>query len=89
MIMIGLFHEVLGFSGLDKKSLEENHKRRQAMNQTRLRRYIVRRKLVRANTGHYGRPMPPRMRQYLTFLYEPFNELLADLLGEDWRHVWN
>ena len=85
-----IVHEVLGFAGLDNKSLEiENHKGRKAMNQTRLRKNIVRRKLVRANTGHYGRPMPPRMRQYLTFLYQPFNELLADLLGEDWRHVWD
>lgn len=29
------------------------------------------------------------MRNYLTELYRPFNEELADLLGEEWRNVWD
>ena len=29
------------------------------------------------------------MREYLTELYKPFNAELADLLGEEWRGVWD
>ena len=29
------------------------------------------------------------MRDYLTELYRPFNTELADLLGEEWRGVWD
>jgi len=34
-------------------------------------------------------PMNNRTRTYLVHLYKPFNDELADLLGEDWRGVWD
>ena len=33
--------------------------------------------------------MPRAMRRYLSLFYRPFNDLLADLLGEDWRGIWS
>ena len=33
--------------------------------------------------------MPPLVKEYLTLLYRPFNEFLPELLGEEWRDVWN
>ena len=38
------------------------------------------------------RPYPPLLnhtRAYLKMLYKPLNDQLADLLGEDWRSVWD
>ncbi|KAL7546693.1 hypothetical protein ACHAWF_010019 [Thalassiosira exigua] len=34
------------------------------------------------------KPMPARVRQYLTMFYQPFNDFLADLLGDEWNGVW-
>lgn len=34
-------------------------------------------------------PMNNRSRTYLKHLYKPFNDELADLLGEEWRGVWD
>jgi len=34
-------------------------------------------------------PMNNKTRAYLKHLYRPFNDELADLLGEDWRGVWD
>ena len=88
-----LVNEVLGFAGVPKyaniqQQIDEN------INQTRsrIRKYRKmrqrRRKLVRTNAGKGKKTMPPRMRQYLQMFYQPFNDLLADLLGEEWRDVW-
>jgi Sulfotransferase domain len=33
--------------------------------------------------------MDPRVREYLVHYYKPYNDELADLLGEEWRNVWN
>jgi Sulfotransferase domain len=33
--------------------------------------------------------MDPRVREYLAHFYKPYNDELADLLGEEWRNVWN
>lgn len=33
--------------------------------------------------------MDDMTRAYLKLLYKPFNDKLADLLGEDWRGVWD
>ncbi|KAL7462804.1 hypothetical protein ACHAXS_003179, partial [Conticribra weissflogii] len=33
-------------------------------------------------------PIPSKVREYLTHLYLPFNDLLPELLGEEWRDVW-
>ena len=47
---------------------------------------------------HYGpaqkatskdHPMPTKIKKYLEHLYQPFNERLAALLGEQWRGVWD
>ena len=47
-----------------------------------------RRRLVWKNSRSYT-PMPPRIKQYLAYFYQPFNEQLADLLGEEWRGIWD
>mmetsp|Transcript_29 Transcript_29/g.65 ORF Transcript_29/g.65 Transcript_29/m.65 type:complete len:248 (+) Transcript_29:1-744(+) len=31
---------------------------------------------------------PSAVREYLSYLYRPFNDLLPELLGEEWRDVW-
>lgn len=31
---------------------------------------------------------PSAIREYLSYLYRPFNDLLPELLGEEWRDVW-
>jgi hypothetical protein len=33
-------------------------------------------------------PLPDRVRQYLNSFFRPYNNRLADLLGEEWRNVW-
>ncbi|KAL7465042.1 hypothetical protein ACHAXS_005364 [Conticribra weissflogii] len=33
-------------------------------------------------------PMPAKIREYLTMLFQPFNDFLPELLGEEWRNVW-
>jgi Sulfotransferase domain len=33
--------------------------------------------------------MDPRLRDYLSRFYKPYNDELADLLGEEWREVWD
>jgi Sulfotransferase domain len=33
--------------------------------------------------------MDPRVREYLVHFYRPYNDELADLLGEEWRNVWD
>ena len=33
--------------------------------------------------------MPDHIRDYLRRFYRPYNEELADLLGEDWRDIWD
>ena len=48
---------------------------------------------------HYGpaqkssttkvRHMPLKIKKYLEHLYQPFNEQLAALLGEQWSGVWD
>jgi len=34
-------------------------------------------------------PMSNVTREYLIEFFRPYNELLADLLGEEWRGIWN
>ena len=42
------------------------------------------------NSHEYrGDQMLPETRQYLKALFRPYNELLADTLGEEWRGVWD
>lgn len=36
----------------------------------------------------YKGDMPNHIREYLTQFYKPYNDELADLLGEEWRDVW-
>lgn len=38
---------------------------------------------------HKLRPMPSKIKKYLEHLYQPFNDRLAGLLGEEWRGVWD
>lgn len=33
--------------------------------------------------------MDEEMKNYLERLYQPYNDELADLLGEEWRGIWN
>jgi hypothetical protein len=33
-------------------------------------------------------PLPDSLRQYLNSFFRPYNNRLADLLGEEWRNVW-
>ena len=33
-------------------------------------------------------PMSPKVRAFLMRFYEPYNELLADLLGPEWKNYW-
>jgi hypothetical protein len=33
--------------------------------------------------------MSPELRRYLSHFFQPYNDQLADLLGEEWRNVWN
>ena len=33
--------------------------------------------------------MLPETRRYLSALFRPYNEQLADILGEEWRGVWD
>mmetsp|Transcript_12429 Transcript_12429/g.27024 ORF Transcript_12429/g.27024 Transcript_12429/m.27024 type:complete len:414 (-) Transcript_12429:63-1304(-) len=73
--------ELLGFAGLENNSTG-SHNVRQRRNGS------FQRKLVWTNERKYN-SMPPRVRQYLTLFYQPFNDHLADLLGEDWRDVWD
>lgn len=37
----------------------------------------------------YEGKMPDHVRKYLRRLYKPYNDELADLLGEEWRDVWD
>ena len=39
--------------------------------------------------GYYYPPIRNETRAYLKLLYKPFNDDLADLLGESWRGVWD
>lgn len=34
-------------------------------------------------------PLPNRTREYLHRFFKPYNDELADLLGEEWRGVWD
>lgn len=40
-------------------------------------------------SGRYTDPMPNSTRRYLEDFYRPLNERLADVLGEEWRGVWD
>jgi len=42
----------------------------------------------RAGAPYEGK-MPDNVREYLRRLYKPYNDELADLLGEEWRDVWD
>jgi hypothetical protein len=42
------------------------------------------------NSHEYrGDQMLPETRKYLSALFRPYNDMLADTLGEDWRGVWD
>lgn len=43
---------------------------------------------VKAN-GFTKSKMNPMTKEYLNWLYQPFNDLLPTLLGEEWRGVWD
>jgi len=47
-----------------------------------------RKRQVKAN-GFTKSEMNPITKEYLTWLYQPFNDLLPTLLGEEWRGVWD
>lgn len=84
--------ELLGFAGLDVNSTD-NHVsgfRRKLVERNSTYSHVdgSRRKLVWSNKRDYD-PMPPSIRQYLTLFYQPFNDHLADLLGDDWKNVWD
>lgn len=96
-----ILKELLGFAGLEEfqnstTTVSDTLGRRKLMNH---QHYSGRRRLGSNNdTGRrklvwkHGRrydPMPPRIRHYLTMFYQPFNDMLADLLGEDWRDIWD
>jgi hypothetical protein len=42
---------------------------------------------------HKSRTAPPPLRNttkaYLKAFYKPYNDALADLLGDDWRSIWD
>lgn len=92
-----IMKDVLGFAGLvvDRRNSDEEGG---GGNETRYRNasHHVRRiggvggspVLTHRDGGKYE-PMPPRIRHYLTLFYRPFNEHLADLLGEEWRGIWD
>ena len=52
------------------------------------RRQARRRLLAHKMRGRHGN-LPPKVRRYLEHLYEPFNGMLTELLGEEWRGVWD
>ena len=31
----------------------------------------------------------PIHRQYLTLFYKPINDMLVDLLGDEWKNIWD
>lgn len=39
--------------------------------------------------GPAQQPMLPNTRKYLAALFRPYNDMLADTLGEEWRDVWD
>ena len=40
------------------------------------------------NRGEY-KDMLPIHRQYLTLFFKPFNDMLVDLLGDEWKNIWD
>ena len=40
------------------------------------------------NRGEYE-DMLPIHRQYLTLFFKPFNDMLVDLLGDEWKNIWD
>lgn len=44
---------------------------------------------IHNSKGRPRSPIPAETRKYLSALFRPYNSLLADELGEDWRGIWD
>ena len=73
--------EILRFAGLDY--IQERGEEPQITNTS------GRRRLADWTFRSKYKPLPARVRFYLSFLYGHFNSMLPDLLGEEWQNVWN
>lgn len=68
-------NQVLEFAGLVLNDTAHGRDRKKSTNQ------------VWAMKRTYD-PMPSKVREYLKHFFTPFNELLPELLGIEWRNVW-
>ncbi|KAL9189728.1 hypothetical protein ACHAXT_009403 [Thalassiosira profunda] len=79
-----ILSDVLGFAGVAENS-GGGGRRKLASLVAEARR----RRLVWAHKNKAYDSLPDGVRQYLLHLFRPFNDFLADLLGDEWRGVWD
>jgi hypothetical protein len=78
--MKGVYGEVLDFIGLSAGEIDER-----ALNQDLSPQSMG----LFNSTKQDISPATERTLKYLRKFYKPYNDELADLLGEDWRNVWD
>ena len=79
--------DVLGFAGVAENSGGDGSSGRRKL--ASLVAEARRRRLVWAHKNKAHDSLPDGVRQYLLHLFRPFNDFLADLLGDEWRGVWD
>ena len=77
--MRNVWQEILEFVGAPRHELSEDELT------TSYRPLMVGNK----NETPPAKPLSDVTRQYLVEFFRPYNELLADLLGEEWRGIWD
>ena len=79
-------NELLQFAGID---VDNEESRGDGYDENQLKDDGLDQKDSRwKNRGEYE-DMLPIHRHYLTLFYKPFNDMLVDLLGDEWKNIWD